>query len=172
MELPDKIEKQVVLRAAQSRVWKAITSADEFSAWFGISLQGQFAEGKTIKGTFPKPLNEERIMEHQRKLGIEPSKIRMPEENWIFCTVERIIPESYFSYRWIPYGIDIEADPQNEPTTLVEFKLEKIQEGTRLTIIESGFNHVPAHRRERAFRMNDGGWATQSENIKKYVESK
>jgi hypothetical protein len=57
-----------------------------------------------------------------------------------------------------------------EPTTLVEFRLEEVAEGTLLTITESGFELVPAHRRERAFRMNDGGWSGQTENIRKYVE--
>jgi uncharacterized protein YndB with AHSA1/START domain len=172
MNMSDKIEKQIVLRAPQSRVWKALTDADEFSAWFGVHLQGEFAEGKTVKGSFTKVINEATIMEYQRKNGVTPSKIRMPDENWTFCTVERIEPERYFSYRWIPYGIDSEADPTTEPTTLVEFHLEKVSEGTKLTIVESGFDRVPAHRRERAFRMNDGGWAAQGENVKKYVESK
>jgi uncharacterized protein YndB with AHSA1/START domain len=172
MNMSDKIEKQVILRAPQSRVWKSITSANEFSAWFGINLEGEFTEGKTVTGTFSRVLNETTIMEYQKKNGVKPSKIRMPDKNWVFCTVERIDPERYFSFRWIPYGIDAEADPKNEPTTLVEFHLEKAPEGTRLTIVESGFDRVPEHRRERAFRMNDGGWAAQSENIKKYVESK
>ena len=86
------------------------------------------------------------------------------------CTVERIEPERYFSFRWIPYGIDAEADPAREPTTLVEFFLKEVPEGTLLTIVESGFDRVPPHRRERAFRMNESGWAAQSENIKRYVE--
>ncbi|HTM21447.1 MAG TPA: SRPBCC domain-containing protein, partial [Kofleriaceae bacterium] len=77
----------------------------------------------------------------------------------------------YFSFRWIPYGIDAEADPEREPTTLVEFRLEPVGEGTQLTIVESGFDQVPAHRRERAFRMNQGGWAAQAENIRKHVEA-
>ena len=89
----------------------------------------------------------------------------------MFCTVEKIEPEHYFSFRWIPYGIDAEADPKNEPTTLVELRLEKTGEGTHLTITESGFDKVPAHRRERAFRMNDGGWAEQAENLRKHVEA-
>lgn len=62
------------------------------------------------------------------------------------------------------------ADPANEPTTLVEFRLEAAPEGTRLTIVESGFARVPAHRRERAFRMNEGGWSAQAENLRKHVE--
>jgi uncharacterized protein YndB with AHSA1/START domain len=84
--------------------------------------------------------------------------------------VERIDPERHFSFRWIPYGIDAECDPEKEPTTLVEFRLEPVPGGTRLVIAESGFERVPPHRRERAFRMNDGGWTAQAENIKQHVE--
>ena len=79
--------------------------------------------------------------------------------------------ERYFSFRWVPYGIDAEADPESEPTTLVEFQLEPSPEGTTLTIVESGFDRVPAHRRARAFRMNEGGWAAQAENLRKHVEA-
>ena len=37
--------------------------------------------------------------------------------------------------------------------------------GTRLTVVESGFDQVPPHRRLEAFRMNSGGWDGQMENI-------
>jgi uncharacterized protein YndB with AHSA1/START domain len=171
MSVGDKIEKQVTLRAPVSRVWRAITDAGEFSRWFGVKLEGSFAPGKTITGTFDESgLNEAAIIDYQKTLGLSPSKVRMPDKNTVFCTVDRIEPERYFSFRWIPYGIDAEADPKNEPTTLVEFRLEEVAEGTRLTIVESGFDRVPAHRRERAFRMNEGGWAGQAENVKNYVE--
>jgi uncharacterized protein YndB with AHSA1/START domain len=96
--------------------------------------------------------------------------VKLPEKTAVFCTVERIEPEHYFAFRWIPYAIDADADPENEPTTLVEFRLEPAPEGTLLTIVESGFDRVPAHRRARAFRMNEGGWAAQSDNLRKYVE--
>jgi uncharacterized protein YndB with AHSA1/START domain len=170
MSTSDRIEKQVTLRAPVSRVWRAIADAEEFGRWFGVKLAGQFAAGKTITGTWEGRLDEAAIIEHQKKMGLTPSKVRMPEPNAVFCTVERVEAERYFSFRWIPYGVDAEADPKNEPTTLVEFRLEPANEGTLLTIVESGFDQVPAHRRERAFRMNSGGWAGQSENIRKYVE--
>lgn len=166
----DRIEKQVTLKAPVSRVWQAIADAQQFGKWFGMKLDGAFTAGKTITGTWDAGLDEAAIIDYQKQLGLKPSKVRMPEKNAVFCTVERIEPERYFSFRWIPYGIDAEADPTNEPTTLVEFRLEPTATGTRLTIVESGFDKVPAHRRERAFRMNEGGWAEQSENLRKYVE--
>ncbi len=170
MPSSDKIEKIVTLRAPVSRVWRAIADAQEFGRWFGFKLEGNFAVGKSMKGVFQGELDESALVEHQQSLGLTPSKVRLPAENATFCTVERIDPERYFSFRWIPYGIDAEADPENEPTTLVEFRLEAVPEGTLLTIVESGFDRVPAHRRERAYRMNEGGWAAQAENLRRYVE--
>ena len=166
----NKIEKSLVIAAPVSRVWRAIADAQAFGSWFGVKLNGQFEAGKPITGTFGEGINEAGIINFQKKLGVKPSGVRMPQPNSVFCTVDRIEPEQYFSFRWIPYGIDAEADPENEPTTLVEFHLESVPEGTRLLIRESGFEKVPAHRRERAFRMNEGGWAGQAQNIKDYVE--
>lgn len=166
-----RIEKSVELKAPVSRVWRALTDAGEFARWFGIKLDGPFVEGKAVSGTFDMDLNEAGIMEYQKQHGLTPTKIKVPEPGTTFCTVGRIEPEQYFSFRWIPYGVDAEADPENEPTTLVEFHLAPTADGTQLTITESGFEHVPAHRRERAFLMNSGGWAAQAENIKRYVEN-
>jgi uncharacterized protein YndB with AHSA1/START domain len=166
----DSIEKRVTLRATISRVWQAITDVEEFGRWFGVKLEGSFAPGNQVRGIFDQALDEAAIIDYQKKLGLPPSKVKMPEKNAVFCTVERVEPKTYFSFRWIPYGVDAEIDPKDEPTTLVEFRLEEVQDGTALTIIESGFDRVPAHRRERAFRMNEGGWAAQAENVKKHVE--
>jgi uncharacterized protein YndB with AHSA1/START domain len=169
MSSTDRIEKRVTLRAPVSRVWRAIADAREFGRWFGFTLEGDFAPGRRMTGTFDGTLDEAALLHHQKSLGLAPSKVRQPDSNAVFCTVERIEPERYFSFRWIPYGIDAEADPDHEPTTLVEFRLEAVPEGTRLTISESGFDRVPAHRRERAFRMNEGGWAAQVESLRKHV---
>ncbi len=167
----DRIEKRTVLRAPVSRVWRALTDTTEFARWFGFTLEGPFTPGKTMRGTFDRQLDEAAIIEAQKRMGVAPSGIRPPAPGFVFCTVERMEAERYFSFRWVPYGIDAEADPESEPTTLVEFQLEPSPEGTTLTIVESGFDRVPAHRRARAFRMNEGGWAAQAENLRKHVEA-
>jgi uncharacterized protein YndB with AHSA1/START domain len=38
----DRIEQRVVLRAARTRVWRAITNAEEFGTWFQANLEGAF----------------------------------------------------------------------------------------------------------------------------------
>jgi len=170
MDSLDRIEKSIDLRANIERVWQALTDYKEFSQWFGVALDQPFRPGETVTGSFHMQFDEERIKDRQRALGVEPSGIRTLDPHTVFCTVERMEPPHAFSFRWIPYGIDAECDPASEPTTLVEFRLEPRAEGTRLTIVESGFARVPEHRRLRAFRMNEGGWAAQADNIRRHVE--
>ena len=144
----DRIEKTVTLRAPRSRVWRALTDADEFGAWFRVKLEGVFAEGATVRGRITHPGYEHVTME---------------------VLVERIDPEHYFAYRWHPYAIDPKVDYSKEPTTLVEFRLEEADGGTVLTIVESGFDRIPLARRAEAFKMNDGGWTEQMKNIERHV---
>src|SRR3546814_8457532 len=82
-----------------------------------------------------------------------------------------MVPERLFSFTWHPYAIEPGVDYSDEPPTLVEFRLEPRGDGTLLTVTESGFDRIPAHRRDEAFRMNDGGWTEQVQNIKRHVRS-
>ncbi|HET6765291.1 MAG TPA: SRPBCC family protein [Longimicrobiaceae bacterium] len=146
----DRIEKVIVLRAPRSRVWRALSSAEEFAAWFGVKLDGVFAEGTTVHGD----------VTHSNGTHICTVEMR----------IERIEAARYFSYRWHPYPIDPSYDYSADPMTLVEFTLEDAEGGTRLTIVESGFDQIPLARRAEAFRMNTGGWDGQARNLAKYVE--
>ena len=143
----DRIEQRVVLRATRTRVWRAIANAEEFGTWFRVKLDGAFTEGKPIRGMITIP-----GFEHPLEM-----------------LVERIDPERYFSYRWHPYAIDPGVDYSVEPTTLVEFKLEEIEGGTAVTIVESGFDRIPLARRAEAFRMDNQGWAGQIKHLARYV---
>jgi uncharacterized protein YndB with AHSA1/START domain len=144
----DRIEKQVVLRAPRSRVWRALTDAREFGAWFRVNLEGAFVAGQATLGKITHP-------------GFEHLTMQV----W----VERVEAESLFSFRWHPHAIDAATDYASEPTTLVEFRLEEVPGGTRLTLIESGFDDIPAARRDEAFRMNGEGWAQQLKNVERHV---
>jgi uncharacterized protein YndB with AHSA1/START domain len=145
----DRIEKRVVLHASRNKVWRALTSAEEFGTWFRVTLQGAFAEGHTNRARLTVP-------------GYEHVTIDI--------MVQRIEPERYFSWRWHPGAIDPAVDYSIEPTTLVEFTLEPVEDGTALTIVESGFDAIPPGRRMEAFRMNQNGWTGQIGNLAKYVE--
>jgi uncharacterized protein YndB with AHSA1/START domain len=89
------------------------------------------------------------------------------------AVVQKMEPERLFSFTW-PHPKSFEKadsppDYSEEPTTLVEFRLEKTASGTLLVLTESGFDKLPGDRRLEAFRRNDGGWTEQMRNIESYV---
>jgi len=145
----DRIEKQILLNAPRSRVWRALSNAEEFGTWFGVNLSGkQFVAGQSVQGHITYPGYEHLVMD---------------------VLVERVEPEHHLSWRWHPAAIDITVDYTPEPTTLVVFELTDVEAGTLLRVVESGFDQLPLERREVAFRLNDGGWAQQMTNIERYV---
>ena len=54
----------------------------------------------------------------------------------------------------------------------VEFTLTERGGGTDVEVVESGFDAIPAGRRDEAFRMNSQGWAAQMKNIRDYAEAR
>ena len=86
--------------------------------------------------------------------------------------IERVEPETFFSYRWHPHAADPAIDYSTEPMTLVEFTLADAGQGsTELTIVESGFDRLSAERRAEVFPLNDRGWTSQASRIDKYVSA-
>src|ERR1039458_5488158 len=142
--MESKIEKQIELKAPVSRVWRALTDYREFGEWFRVALDGPFVVGQPARGHITWPGYEHIVWE---------------------ATVQKMEPEKLFSFTWHPSSVDPAVDYSAEPPTLVEFRLEPTATGTRLTLTESGFENVPAHRRAEAFRMNEGGWTQQMQNI-------
>lgn len=146
-----KIQKNIELKSPISTVWKALTDYQEFEKWFRVKLDGPFIENKISTGHITYP-------------GYEHLK-------WE-AHIQKIEPEHHFSFTWHPYAIDPKVNYSNEAPTLVKFTLEKTANGTLLTVIESGFEKIPKHRRDEAFKMNENGWSIQMDNIKQYLESK
>lgn len=144
----DRIEKRIELKAPVARVWRALTDHTEFSRWFCVKLESPFVPGKSTRGRITYPGYEWMIME---------------------VVVQKMERERVFSYTWHPCAIDPKADYSAEPPTLVEFTLTKSPAGTLLVVTESGFDRIPAWRRDEAFRMNSAGWEEQVTNIETYV---
>ena len=153
--ITDRIEKRIELEASVSRVWQALTDYQEFGAWFGVKLERPFVVGQVSRGPMTYPGYEHVTWE---------------------ARIEKMEPERLFSFTW-PHAKsldkrDYSPDYSNEPTTLVEFRLERTANGTLLVVTESGFDQLPADRRERSFRGNEDGWAKQMKNIESYVAKK
>ncbi len=155
----DRIEKRILLRAPQDRVWRALAGASEFGDWFGMELHGEFRPGAEIRGRIKPTLVDEDVAKMQESLnGMALSFF-----------VEEIVPMSKFSYRWHPFAIDPSVDYSREPMTLVTFTLEAVEGGTMLTVVESGFDAIPIERRANAFEANGEGWSMQMQVLEKYL---
>jgi uncharacterized protein YndB with AHSA1/START domain len=146
----DRIEKRIVLRAPPAKVWRALADAQAFGEWFGVRFTGDFAPGARLKGQITHPKYTHVTMD---------------------ITIERMEPERLLSWRWHPHAIDAAIDYSTEPTTLVVFELEEVADGTVLTVVESGFDRIPAARRAEAYRGNDDGWSQQVKAIERYVST-
>jgi uncharacterized protein YndB with AHSA1/START domain len=142
-----RIERSIEIEAPVSRVWRALTGHREFGTWFRARIDAPFAAGETSRGQMTYPGYEHMAWE---------------------ANVQRIEPERYFAFTW-PHTDDGRASTGGAPTTLVEFHLEPTASGSRLTVVESGFQHLPEPLRSNALRENTGGWNEQMENIRRYL---
>ena len=139
----DRVEEQVRLHAPRARVWRALTTADELAAWFGVKLTGAtpIAPGAHVTGHMIFP-------------GYEHVRFDV--------IVEELVPERLFSWRWHPHAVEKGVDYSEEPRTLVTFTLEDAPSGdTLLRVVESGFDALPDHRRATALLGNANGWRGQ-----------
>jgi uncharacterized protein YndB with AHSA1/START domain len=144
----DRIEKSIDLKAPIERVWRALTDYQEFGTWFRVNLDGPFILGKISTG-------------HMTYAGYEHIK-------WE-ATIKQMEAPHLFSLTWHPSACEATVDYSDETPTLVEFRLEKTADGTRLTLVESGFDRLPPNRKSDALRSNNNGWDTQLRNIQEYV---
>lgn len=144
----DRIEKKVFLRASPERVWRAISDVRDFNTWFHVSLEGAFAPGAVLRGNSTYEGHEHITMEFE---------------------VEAVEEGKRITLRWHPNAVDPNLDYSSEPTTKIVFELAPSDGGTMLTITESGFDKIPAARRESAFRGNSEGWEHQAKAVADYL---
>lgn len=148
MTLPDRIERTLVLPIPRQRVWDAITQPQHLAHWLGMVSAMDFRVGGEIQFTWED--------ERSPYPGI----------------IEVIEPIERFAFRWSSYAI---GNPSfklaNPSTTLVEFTLEALVDGTRLTLVESGFasllQPVPAGQ---AYQDNQHGWRELLSRLHTYLE--
>ncbi|MBA1296269.1 vanillate O-demethylase oxidoreductase VanB [Pseudomonas lurida] len=150
MHVLDRIERKILLNASRKKVWDALTNAEQFGKWFGVALEGKtFVEGQIIEAPITYPGYEHVVWK---------------------ASIEKILPQTLFAFRWHPFAVDKNVDYDKETPTLVEFTIEDHAPGILLRVVESGFNAVPEARRQKAFKMNSRGWDEQMGNIENYLK--
>jgi uncharacterized protein YndB with AHSA1/START domain len=143
MPFPDRIERTVELAHPPEAVWAAITTAEGLAAWAGNEAGIDLRPG----GTAWMKWTEEGVTADMR--------------------VERVEEPSVFGFTWHIFGLP-EDDPRR---TYVEFTLEPIGSGTRLTVVESGFAQLPEDAYRNAYDGNSQGWRSELGDLVAYLDA-
>lgn len=142
--VPDRIERQILIDAPVDVVWAVVTEPEHIAGWFSDSVEIDLRPG----GRAVLVWNEHEGPVHGR--------------------IERVEPPRFFSFRWV-VGAGPEVTDDN--TTLVEFSLSAEGEGTRLTVVESGFAGLPEPDDEKLGHV-DGhrhGWELELGELVAYL---
>jgi uncharacterized protein YndB with AHSA1/START domain len=134
------IELNIWVAAPRERVWRAITEPQELSAWL-----------------YPETTWEMPTLQ----VGA-PVLWRSSETEVDLHIIEAIDAPHQFALRWMPCPPDL-----GRTTT---FLLEEDQNGTFITILESGFELLPEEWQEQRMFGADEGYHEALENLKGYLE--
>jgi uncharacterized protein YndB with AHSA1/START domain len=140
------VRRTIQIAASIENVWAAVTEPEHISQWFGeASFDGR---GAGTTGT-----------------------LTWPDYGDVPIRVEAIDPPTMVSYRWSNDGASgvrpAEVDPDH--STVFTFTLEPIPTGTRLTVVETGFETTsdPAAN----LRSHRGGWDTELDDLVALLEA-
>jgi uncharacterized protein YndB with AHSA1/START domain len=145
-----RIDRTIEIQAPPERVWRALTSADELSAWFQVRIEGEITPGNEVWMTSV----------HPQHAG----------QRWPVRIVE-LTPPRRVVWQWHPGEVDPATDYSQEPQTTVTFTLEPSGRGTRLSLAETGFDEIALARRAKAYTDNSQGWIEVLVWLQKYVEA-
>jgi uncharacterized protein YndB with AHSA1/START domain len=142
MAFPDRIERTVDLAHPPQKVWAAITTAEGLGTWFG----------------------------HKASIDLRPggaAELTWDDGATASLRVERVEEPAVFAFTWHIYGLP-EEDPRR---TYVEFTLEPVGAGTRLTVVESGFAQLSDDAYRAAFDGNTDGWRRELAELVDYLDA-
>lgn len=145
-----RIDRSIDIDAPPELVWRALTTAKELSAWFQVSIEGDFKSGNAVWMT----------SKHAEHAGM---RFRVE--------VKEMTPPRRMVWQWHPGSVDPKIDYSREPQTTVTFTLEPSGRGTRLSVSETGFDELSLERRAKAYKDNSQGWTEVLGWIKKHVEA-
>ena len=142
MGFPDRIERVVDIAHPPAKVWAALTTAEGLAAWFGDEAAIDLRPGGSA---------------HLTWTGGPTADMR----------VERVEEPTVFGFTWHIYGLPAD-DPRR---TYVEFTLDPIGTGTRLTVVETGFAQLPEDAYRTAYDGNVKGWASELGELVDYLDA-
>ncbi|MBV1856248.1 SRPBCC domain-containing protein [Catellatospora tritici] len=142
MGFPDRIERTIELTRPPAAVWAALTTAEGLGTWLGNQAVVDLRPGGT-------------------------AQVKWDSGDKAELTIERVEEPTVFGFTWHIYGLP-EQDPRR---TYVEFTLEPVGAGTRLTMVESGFAQLPDDDYRKAYDANTGGWTHELGELVEYLNA-
>jgi uncharacterized protein YndB with AHSA1/START domain len=142
-----QIERETVIAAPVERVWAVLTEGEHVGRWFSdAGAEIDLRPGGAIT-------------------------MRWSEHGVGRARIVDVDPPRRFSYRWAPIREHWGEEPDDRNSTLVEFTLAEEGDGTRLKVVESGFDALEGtdEQRRRSLEENTEGWEQQLENVREYV---
>ena len=144
MSFPDRIERVVELAHPVQKVWDALTTAEGLGGWFGSKADVDLRVGGEA---------------HVEWAQFDGAKATL--------SIKVLEPPRRFGYTW-----GIEGLPAGDPRqTYVEFSLVPTGQGTRLTVVETGFAQLPADVHGSAYDGNVEGWTTELDELVAYLDA-
>ena len=145
----NRIDRTIDINASPERVFRALTTATELSAWFQVTIEGEIVAGTDVWMTSVHP-------DHAgQRFNVKIIEVTAPRT---------------MAWEWHPGAVDPTVDYSREPRTTVRFTLEPTERGTRLTISETGFDAISLPRRAAVYKDNTQGWTEVLVWLKTYVE--
>jgi uncharacterized protein YndB with AHSA1/START domain len=115
MDVMDSVEREVYVEARPEEVWAAVTQPAGLARWYAFG---------------------------GAEIDLRPGGrlvLRWDEHGQFRGFVEKVEPGRRFAYR---YAVAPDVDPAPGNANLVEFTLTPEGEGTRLLVVESGFDRL------------------------------
>ena len=132
--VPDAIEREILIAAPVETVWRVVTEPDQIRQWFTDQAEVELRVGGG-------------------------GHLRFPGGQSYSLQVEAVEPPHRFVWRWVqPEG----AVARQENSLVVEFTLRPEGDGTRLRVVESGFDKLDwsDERKRRYAGDHTEGWET------------
>jgi uncharacterized protein YndB with AHSA1/START domain len=137
------ITRSIDIKAPVAKVWAALTEPDLIAQWFGDTAEFDPSPGGAgVFGWNDQAAGPFRVL------------------------VEHIDKPKTLVYRW---ARDADVDPVPGNSTVVRFDLTEIEGGTRLTVLETGFEQLSDPR--SAHDANTEGWRAELAELVEFVES-
>jgi uncharacterized protein YndB with AHSA1/START domain len=142
----NRIVRDVLIAAPVERVWDLITSADHVGRWFGNA---------------------------GAEIDLRPGgalSLHWSDFGSFHGRVEAVEPPHRVAYRWLS-ARESRAEPTPANSTLIEFTLAAEGDGTRVAVVESGFDalDVDADERAAALASHTSGWANELDELAGYA---